>query len=105
MNVLSQATDRYNEAKVDTPAVREAIALIAEVYLHSDVGGGLHVVVDDWNLEDHHIASLLVAVEGTHIFDSQGAAEVACAKALLAMSLEERATALALFEGFFDFGE
>jgi hypothetical protein len=81
----------YGSPKPDD-AARAVVPLIDAVYDDGGVGGGLHVVVDDWNLEDEHLIWCL----------GQGLSEDErqCAEALLALSLEQRAAALAIYDGF-----
>jgi hypothetical protein len=47
--------------RIDTPAIRSARDLIQRVYDFNDVGGGLHVVVDDWNIEDDDLVKRYAA--------------------------------------------
>jgi len=78
-------------------------ALVAKVYEFSCVGGNAHNVVDDWNLKDHNIRWCLdeALKENAHEADSeQLAAERACLEALLALTDDERASAMALHDGF-----
>jgi hypothetical protein len=83
-------------------ATRLAAQLIGEVYGFNGVGGNAHIVLDDWNIDDDDIRWCLdVAMkENAHEADTdQLAAERACLEALLALSLDERASALAIYEG------
>lgn len=41
-----QLRSRYKQALYD---------LIAQIYARHPVGGALHIVLDDWNVKDHHI--------------------------------------------------
>lgn len=108
---------------IDTPAVRAAAAAIAEVYEHSCVGGNLHVVLDDWNLEDGNLEFCDGCIQGAgqmplepdahemhHQYNErkaadpdppdQLAAERRCHDLLKPLTEDERASALALHEGF-----
>lgn len=90
--------------------VREAVDLIERVYDYSGVGGNLHVVLSDWNLEDEHVEMCIRRIagafkdgdrygrEGTEALD----VEMACAQLLKNMSEAERASALALHEQFIE---
>ena len=40
-----------------TPAVRAVLPLIDAVYEHHAAGGGLHIVLDDWNVDDQALLS------------------------------------------------
>lgn len=108
---------------IDTPAVRAAALAIAEVYEHSCVGGNLHIVLDDWNIEDGNLEFCRQCIEGAgvmplgdHAIDmhhrynetkranpdppEQLAAERRCHDLFAALTEEERAAALALNDGF-----
>lgn len=43
--------------KFDSPKIREAARLVTTLYEMPDggVGGNLHIVTDDWNLETEHL--------------------------------------------------
>lgn len=96
--------ERAGGPTLDTPAVHDAAALIAKVYEQSCVGGGLHVIVDDWNVEDDHFntdAEQWIE-ENAHDLDEAGlAVERACYAALKALTEAERYSALALYEGYY----
>jgi len=92
--------DTYGSPKLQTPDVLKAAKLIGEVYEHSAVGGNAHIVLDDWNLEKHHIDWCLSEAGNFHeAGPEQLKAEKDCLQALQAMSLRKRASALALHEG------
>lgn len=83
----------------------EASEAIKDLYLQEgcSCGGYAHIVVDDWNLEDHHIKYCIeIAEKGDKDYiDNDG--KVACLNTLnLLMDLPEhqRYTALALADGF-----
>ena len=95
----------YIEAGRPTPTqeARALRPLIARVYEYSAVGGNAHVVLDDWNIEDNHIDWCLTTGIDTNIHQagaSDIAAERACLEAMKALSLDQRAAALAVYEGF-----
>lgn len=84
--------------------VKEAARLIEELYLteNGSVGGYGHVVFDDWNLDC--AASCLddaeKAIYKEHLCEETRQASIAALKAFQALSEDERASALALYEGF-----
>lgn len=96
--------------------VRAVQALIDAVYVFSCVGGNLHIVLDDDNLEDSSLdfcaAQIAaggyrrppahIAMLGPHEADSpeQLAVEQACLEALRAMTMEERISALGLWNKY-----
>lgn len=94
---------KAGEPAIINDATRAAAALVAKVYEFSMVGGNAHIVVDDWNLEDHNIRWCLdtALVENFHeASDEQLSAERGCLEALLALNPAERASAMALHDGF-----
>ena len=82
---------------------KAAAMLIARIYDFSDVGGNAHIVVDDWNLEDGNICWCLDTALAENISEAdaeQLAAERACLEAMLSLTADERASAMALHDGF-----
>lgn len=73
--------------------VQEAIELARIVYDTNGAGGGLHIVLDDFNIEDSDIEWCLE--EGIRDNDNTDAeTERDLAQLLLTMTLEERASAI-----------
>ena len=93
--------ERHHAPTLDSPAIREAARLIGVVYEYHGAGGWLHVVVDDFNIETEHVQW---CVEHAHDYPSEtleeDAACRACAAALLKLSVPERASALAMHDGY-----
>lgn len=110
---------------LNTPSVRAAAELVAKLYEHPNCasGGNLHIVTDDWNLEDSNLAFCLYCIEhgGQMQLDAgapdvhqhynekkranpdppdQLAIERQCHDALVILTEEERHSALALEAGF-----
>lgn len=104
--------------RIDNERVRGVQLLIEAVYDHNGVGGNLHIVLDDNNIEDGNLAFCLETIDrGGHPEDpnhspwytqsklddpdspEQLAAERACCVALQAMTYEERASAMGLWDG------
>lgn len=73
-------------------AARGVVPLIAAVYERCPVGGRLHIVVDDWNLDDEDIAYCL----GNDIPD----VDRKCGEALASLTVDQRAAALAIYNGY-----
>ena len=94
--------NEFNAAQIDTPAVRKAAELIAKVYEYSAVGGGLHSIVDDFNIEDENITQRYATDEDSA---EQIAAENECLTALKVLTEAERASALALHDGYWKLPE
>ncbi len=83
--------ENYGSPTPDDKA-RECVPLIEAVYNEHCAGGDLHILLDDWNLENRH----LKACEKYELT----AAERACLNFMLEMTENQRAAALALFDGF-----
>ncbi len=109
----------------DTPAVRHAAKMVEQLYEHPNciVGGNLHIVTDDWNIEDSNLEFCRYCIEheGQMPLDDDAAdfhkryndekranpdppdqldVERQCLEALAALSEEDRHAALALNDGF-----
>lgn len=94
---------KYDKPAIVNERTLEGARLVDAVYAGSGVGGNAHIVVDDYNVEDHHIDWCLTTAlaENVHQGDAeQLAAERACLEHLRGMSIEERLSALALFDGY-----
>ena len=94
-----------------SPAIQRAAQLVRKVYGHWPTGGPMHVVIDDWNLDDGSVRGCRDA-EPRHYYpqpydagppENFGKAMTAArelADLLLAMPEPDRAAALAHFEGW-----
>lgn len=90
------------------PNVARALELIRTIYQHEPTGGPLHVILDDWNIEDGDIRR--EAAEPTpyipyEFLEEDEAEEVRTAVAELvpllgSMTVRERASALARYDGY-----
>ncbi|MDQ3842939.1 MAG: hypothetical protein M3342_02845 [Bacteroidota bacterium] len=80
----------------------EAARLISAIYLYHGLGGYAHGVIEHWQLEDTAINCCLQrACENKyHHCPEQVIAAMAALKALKALSVEERYSALALHYGY-----
>lgn len=83
--------------QIDTPAVREAAKAVDLLYDYSAVGGALHIVVDDWNVEREHIEHCLA--NNLSQYEEQREIEIKVGNLFLALTKEERVSALALQDG------
>lgn len=82
--------------------VRVAVEMIEEVYSlpGGEAGGGLHNVLDDWNVEDTHIAWCRDnSIERERATLEMKVAEYRLVALMMTMSMEERYTALAIYHG------
>lgn len=90
---------------IDNEATRKAVGMLSEVW----GGGNLHMVVDDWNMEDEIIESckrrIIAAMSAKRKPDARPTMaslqlELDCANHLLSMSEDERYSAMARVDGF-----
>ena len=86
---------------IDNAAVREAVALIRQIYEYNAVGANLHIVTDDYNLEDTDLEASLVGIKENlgNSTPEQLKIETACLRALWALSPDERMSAVGLYWG------
>lgn len=78
-----------------------AAAAVGKVYEYSSVGGNAHIVLDDWNLDDHNIRwciDVAIAENSDGDPDEQLAVEREALERLLALTHGERVSALAIHE-------
>lgn len=94
----------YGSPKLSNERIDRAATLVDELYEFSCVGGNCHIVTDDWNLEDSHVAYCIKQVEAGGWSEpgfkdpdppEQLAIETELLGLLKAMSMEERASVLA----------
>lgn len=96
----------YGLPKIDTPAVRAAADTIRAVYNAPGglAGGNLHIVIDDYNVEDEHL-EFCAARHAEHVGTDDPAlvdAEARCIDALRPLTEEERVSAIALCDGYWE---
>jgi hypothetical protein len=96
--------EEYGRPSIVNAKTLAAAALVCKVYEFSCGGGNLHIVLDDWNLEDDNIefCSRQIANGGYEGRDSaeELAVERECCDAFAAMTMDERASALALYDSY-----
>lgn len=69
---------------------KQARAAILEVYRYSCVGSGLHIVLDDENIEDFHIEECLAESIPEIADEKERRACERCAKLLLQIPVKQR---------------
>lgn len=89
----------YGSPSIRNEKTEAAALLIAKVYSFSETGGNLHIHLDDWNIEDEYFEEF--EIWRNDCSQEQVDADRACFDALKAMTLDERASAIAIHEGFF----
>ena len=93
---------QYSEPKIVNEKTTKAATMIKQVYEYNPVGSNLHIVLDDWNLEDNHVKECLNWI-GENVHKStpeQIEIEKELANMMLAMNMAERASALAISIGW-----
>lgn len=91
--------ESFGSPVVINEKVIEAARLIRAVYEIDEVGGNLHIQLDDWNIEDRNWD---VYTPWLDVNSHQEAIESKCFEAMRVLSVEERATALAIDYRFID---
>ena len=89
----------YGNPMIVNDKVLKAVDLIESVYKNNDVGGNLHIQLDDWNIEDCYWEEFEQYDKDSSLL--QIAVETHCFLFMKELSLEERASALALYDNFF----
>ena len=88
--------EQFGSPVLDTPIVRAAVALIGRVYELHVTGGGVHCIVDDFNIEDEYIER-----DG---YPGNTPDQIEAEERLVAlfetMTILERASALAMYHGY-----
>lgn len=95
----------YGSPSIVNDRTRHGADLAAKVYEFSAVGGNAHIVLDDWNIEDGHIRWCLDNALPENFHESSEAEIAAtreCLDAFAAMSIPERASALAILDGLIE---
>lgn len=98
----------HGRTTLDTPEVRRAVELIATIYRYHAVGSPFHVELDDWNIDTTRAFTEpyppIDELEVDDVDDVELAEYKAAARELqslmIGMSVEARASALALRDGF-----
>lgn len=83
--------EEYGRPMPDAAALA-AVPLIAEVFDEDVCGGNLHIMIEDWNIDDEHIAMCRTGVATP--------AEAACLEAFEKLTESQRAAALGAFYEF-----
>jgi len=86
---------------IDNERTRRAVELIGDVYECHGAGGGLHVILDDFNIDNGHMAFCAGYIDSDEYkrdcSPGRLAAERACLVLLRGMTVDERASALARY--------
>lgn len=101
----------YGSPSEITPAIRLTAAIIGELYEISSVGGNLHIVINDWNLDDSSVEwckdrvlrikkGIMEKYDDTD--PEQLEIESRIINLLLPMTVSERGAVLALVDGYIE---
>ena len=96
--------DKYSKAAIVNGRTKEMSQRIKRLYERPGCGcgGTLHIVLDDWNLDDN---SINFCIEDMKPDEHAYKVEMRLARALLDMLPQERASALAIKDGFINVGK
>lgn len=87
--------ERGGSPGIDNDRVRAAAKLIKQVYEHALSGGGLHVLLDDWNVDHDSFCERYTGHDADYTKE-EIEVEESCAKAMRLLTVEERLSALCL---------
>lgn len=90
----------FGRPQVRSARVRRLRDKIERVFEMNYVGGNLHIQLDDWNIEDEHFAEPEMKVWDDDTSPERLAIERDCYAAMRRATLEQRASALGLYDGF-----
>lgn len=95
--------EEYGCPKIIGNNVLEAAEAGKRVYEFNGAGGSLHILLDDWNIEDTYIDYCRQHIEEkrSENSDAQYEAEVVCFEKFKGLTKLERASALALMRGYY----
>lgn len=96
-NEYLEDSDTLGVPGVITTEITATVAAIGAVYMEDSTGGAIHVAIDDWNLDDDSIA---FCGSKDNPSGTLTAAELNCYDLLAKLSKLQRATALAIYDGF-----
>lgn len=96
--------DQYDAPRIYNDKVKKAVKLIGQIYDFHSAGGALHIVLDDWNLERHYIdyCEDYMNLEKEGIIPKKHKIQMDCIALLKQMTIDERASALALHNGIWE---
>lgn len=96
-----QCWEYEGSPQIDCDGVREAAALVQEVYLFAPTGGNLHIVLDDFNLNNDDLAFCQRRIESAdYSREEWRQVERKCCEAMMGLDRQGRASAIALAFGY-----
>ena len=103
--------EEYGKPEVLNDATAKGVRLANDVYKQprGGAGGNLHIVLDDWNIEDDSIRHCMdttnLGPNYPNIDTTLTSIERECAEHFLTMTMHERATVLATLDGLVQPGD
>jgi len=94
--------EKYKDTVEITQRAKDAAEIIPVIYADCPAGGDLHIVIDDWNIEDRHVDFCMKELETSEYHQDIVDAERKFLELFKAMSENERAGCLALADGFIE---
>ena len=95
--------EAHGKPEIQNERTLRAAVLVEAVYAFAPAGGHCHIVLDDFNIEDDHIDFCIneITSEPREMYTTgEIDIQLACMESFRAMTLEERASALAIYEGW-----
>lgn len=98
--------EKYGCPRILNEKVREAARCIGDVFEINHVGGSIHAILGQWNIDNEHVQRAMEKkLEETSVSELYGQklpeAERKCLEILVKLTVPERASALAFHEEFF----
>jgi hypothetical protein len=97
-NMCEGCYEEYGRPTIINGKTLAGAELVRAVYKYNGVGGNLHVQLDDWNIDDEFWDEFKVYHADSSA--EQVEAEKECFEAFKHMNTDERASALAIYDGF-----
>jgi hypothetical protein len=94
--------EEYGSPKILNADVLKAVSFISAIYEFSTVGGNLHVQLDDWNIDDEYWEQFSSFRDDAT--EEELKIERQCFETMGKLSVNERASALALYNGYWPHG-
>lgn len=99
---------KYGKPAIVNGKTLRAAKLTEMVYKFASSGGLCHIVIDDFNLDDDDVEFCLTNIKnkenGDEFTEEEYAIQQECMEAYLELTINERASALAIYEGWIDAG-
>jgi hypothetical protein len=93
---------QYGRPRVVNVKVQMTVKLLESLYEISPAGGPAHIVADDWNIEDEHIQTCITGCMHPSWTPEESGRAIVFLAVMHCLSMDERATVLALHDGLLD---